>query len=154
VPNGTHFNVQLGGTANLNIKLPQGRHWRGVVSPHQQTAQTGPDGVSGSPSPHVAPGNLPTRTPSANGTPTMNRAGSIGVPPQVGQLQYATPHMQHSSPSPLPSSVPLPSHQSPPRPPPVAHADHEDCLPISTTPADSTSSNRVSITTFSICVRS
>jgi len=38
VPNDTHFNVQLGGTANLNIKLPQGRHWPGVVSPHQQTA--------------------------------------------------------------------------------------------------------------------
>jgi len=120
VPNGTHFNVQLGGTANLNIKLPQGRQWPGVVSPHQQTAQTGPDGVSGSPSPHVAPGNLPTRTPSANGTRTMNRAGSMGVPPQVGQLQYAmSPHMQHNSPSPLPSSVPLPSHQSPPRPPPT-----------------------------------
>jgi len=26
VPNDTHFYVQLGGTANLNIKLPQGRH--------------------------------------------------------------------------------------------------------------------------------
>lgn len=115
VQNGTHFNVQLAGGANLNIK---GRQWPGVASPHQQPAQLN----EGSPSPHVAPGNLPTRTPSANGMRTTNRAGSINVPPQVGQLlpnQYVmSPHMQHNTPSPLPSSIPLPSHQSPPRPPP------------------------------------
>lgn len=122
VSNGTHFNVQLAGGANLNIKLPQ-RQWPGVTSPHQQPAQTGQDGVSGSPSPRIAPGNLPTRTPSANGTRTMNRGGNMTVPPQVGQLlpnQYVmSPHMQHNTSSPLPSSVPLPSHQSPPRPPPT-----------------------------------
>lgn len=118
MPNGTHFNMQLAGGANL-IKLPQGRQWPGVASPHQQPAQLN----EGSPSPHVTPGNLPTRTPSANGTRTANRTGSISVPQQVGQLlpnQYAmSPHMQHNSSSPLPSSIPLPSHQSPPRPPPT-----------------------------------
>ncbi|KAG1850825.1 enhancer of polycomb-like-domain-containing protein [Suillus subalutaceus] len=115
VQNGAHFNVQLPGGANLNIK---GRQWAGVASPHQQPAQLN----EGTPSPHVTPGNLPTRTPSANGMRTANRAGSINVPPQVGQLlqnQYVmSPHMQHNNPSPLPSSIPLPSHQSPPRPPP------------------------------------
>ncbi|KAG1758564.1 enhancer of polycomb-like-domain-containing protein [Suillus occidentalis] len=118
VQNGTHFNVQLAGGTNLNIKLPQGRQWPGIASPHQQPVQL----HEGTPSPHVAPGNLPTRTPSANGMRTANRAGNINVPPQVGQLlpnQYVmSPHMQHNSPSPLPSSIPLPSHQSPPRPPP------------------------------------
>lgn len=118
VQNGTHFNVQLAGGTNLNIKLPQGRQWPGVASPHQQPVQL----HEGTPSPHVTPGNLPTRTPSANGMRTANRAGNINVPPQVGQLlpnQYVmSPHMQHNSPSPLPSSIPLPSHQSPPRPPP------------------------------------
>lgn len=115
VQNGTHFNVQLTGGANLNIK---GRQWPGVGSPHQQPVQLN----EGTPSPHVTPGNLPTRTPSANGMRTASRAGGISVPPQVGQLlpnQYAmSPHMQHNNPSPLPSSIPLPSHQSPPRPPP------------------------------------
>jgi enhancer of polycomb-like protein len=121
VPNGTHFNVQLTGGANLNnlnVKLPQGRQWSAIASPHQQPAQLN----EGTPSPHVTPGNLPTRTPSANGMRTTNRTGNINVPPQVGQLlpnQYVmSPHMQHSNPSPLPSSIPLPSHQSPPRPPP------------------------------------
>lgn len=121
VPNGTHFNVQLTGGANLNnlnVKLPQGRQWSAIASPHQQPAQLN----EGTPSPHVTPGNLPTRTPSANGMRTTNRTGNINVPPQVGQLlpnQYVmSPHMQHSNLSPLPSSIPLPSHQSPPRPPP------------------------------------
>jgi len=122
VPNGAHFNVQLAGGANL-IKLPQGRQqWPGVTSPHQQPVQTGQDGVPGSPSPRAAPGNLPPRTPSANGMRTMNRAGNMNVPPQVGLLpnQYTMPsHMQHNSSSPLPSAIPLPSHQSPPRPPPT-----------------------------------
>ncbi|KAG1815349.1 enhancer of polycomb-like-domain-containing protein [Suillus variegatus] len=117
VPNGTHFNMQLPGGANLH-KFPQGRQWPGLASPHQQPAQLN----EGTPSPHITPGNLPMRTPSANGMRTANRAGSINVPPQVGQLlpnQYVmSPHMQHNSPSPLPSSIPLPSHQSPPRPPP------------------------------------
>ncbi|KAG2134679.1 enhancer of polycomb-like-domain-containing protein [Suillus cothurnatus] len=85
VPNGTHFNVQLTGGANLNnlnVKLPQGRQWSAIASPHQQPAQLN----EGTPSPHVTPGNLPTRTPSANGMRTTNRTGNINVPPQVGQL--------------------------------------------------------------------
>ncbi|KAG1733571.1 hypothetical protein EDD22DRAFT_1011804 [Suillus occidentalis] len=118
VQNGTYFNVQLAGGTNLNIKLPQGRQWPGIASPHQQPVQL----HEGMPSPHVAPGNLPMRTPSANGMRTANRTGNINVPPQVGQLlpnQYVmSPHMQHNSPSPLPSSILLPSHQSPPRLPP------------------------------------
>ncbi|KAG1880614.1 hypothetical protein C8R48DRAFT_767384 [Suillus tomentosus] len=96
------------GGANLH-KFPQGRQWPGLASPHQQPAQLN----EGTPSPHITPGNLPMRTPSANGMRTANRAGSINVPPQVGQLlpnQYVmSPHMQHNSPSPLPSSIPLPS---------------------------------------------
>ncbi|KAG1853404.1 hypothetical protein F4604DRAFT_1933298 [Suillus subluteus] len=95
--------------------------WPGVLlvaSPHQQPVQLN----EGMPSPHVMPGNLPTRTLSANGMWTTNCAGIINVPPQVGQLlqnQYVmSPHMQHNNPSPLPSSIPLPSHQSPPPHPP------------------------------------
>ncbi|KAG1868643.1 hypothetical protein F4604DRAFT_1927178 [Suillus subluteus] len=106
--NGAHFNGQLAGGANLNIKHPHGRQWPGVLlvaSPHQQPAQLN----EGTPSPHVTPGNLPTHTPSANGMQTTNRARIINVPPQVGQLlqnQYVmSPHMQHNNPSPLPSSA-------------------------------------------------
>ncbi|KAG1724840.1 hypothetical protein EDD22DRAFT_1019763 [Suillus occidentalis] len=50
VQNGTHFNVQLAGGTNLNIKLPQGRQWPGIASPHQQPVQL----HEGTPSPHVA----------------------------------------------------------------------------------------------------
>ncbi|KAG2040570.1 enhancer of polycomb-like-domain-containing protein [Suillus americanus] len=117
-PKNAKHNKQQPTGAKNNIKHPHGRQWPGVASPHQQPAQLN----EGTPSPHVTPGNLPTRTPSANGMRNTNRAGSINVPPQVGQLlqnQYVmSPHMQHNNPSPLPSSIPLPSHQSPPRPPP------------------------------------
>jgi enhancer of polycomb-like protein len=71
--NGTQFNVQLAGGTNLNIKLPQGWQWPGIASPHQQPVQL----HEGTPSPHVAPGNLPTCMPSANGMRTVNHAGNI-----------------------------------------------------------------------------
>jgi hypothetical protein len=98
VLNGTHFNMQLPGGANLH-KFPQRRQWPGLASPHQQPTQLN----EGTHRPHITPGNLPTRTSSANGMRTANRTGSISVPPQVGQLlpnQYVmSPYMQHNSPS-------------------------------------------------------
>ncbi|KIJ67208.1 hypothetical protein HYDPIDRAFT_25680 [Hydnomerulius pinastri MD-312] len=133
VPNGAHFNMQMGAGSNMNLKLPPGRQWNGVVSPLQQAASLGNQqqdgGVAMSGSPNLAAaGVLPARTPSANGTRSVSRPGSIvGVPSSVGHMmpgaQYAahtlSPHMQHNSPSPLHNAASLPPHQSPPRPPPT-----------------------------------
>ncbi|KAH7923575.1 hypothetical protein BV22DRAFT_1015104 [Leucogyrophana mollusca] len=126
VPAGAHFNMQLSAGANVNLKLPAGRQW---ASPLQQPAPlgNGADGVTGAgamaSSPHAAPGSLPARTPSANGSRPPNRTPSVnGVPVghMMGNGQYSShslsPHLQHS-PSPLSSALALPAHQSPPRPP-------------------------------------
>ncbi|EIW79222.1 hypothetical protein CONPUDRAFT_59856 [Coniophora puteana RWD-64-598 SS2] len=109
-PNGTHFNVQLNsGAQNMNLKIPQGRQWASMQQP--VTVPSNGDQsmthASMSPSPHLghAVPNVPVRAPSANG-----RRPSIGVPYQH------SPHMPHSSPSPLPAQMQLPAHQSPPRP--------------------------------------
>ncbi|KAH7886603.1 enhancer of polycomb-like-domain-containing protein [Phlebopus sp. FC_14] len=130
VPNSTHLNMQMGSGASVNLKVPPGRQWNGVVSPLQQAASLGNQqdggGVPVSSSPHTTPGVLPTRTPSANGNRSVSRPGNVnGVPSTVGHMmpgsQYAahslSPHMQQNSP--LISATSLPSHQSPPRPPPT-----------------------------------
>ncbi|KAF9242838.1 enhancer of polycomb-like-domain-containing protein [Melanogaster broomeanus] len=133
VPNGAHYNMQMGAGPNVNLKLTSGRPWNGVASPLLQTASLAlqQDGGSvpmvGSPNPnHATTGILPTRTPSANGTRNVSRPGGIGgAPTSVGHMmsgvQYAThslsPHMQHNSPSPLPNPASLPLRGSPPRPP-------------------------------------
>ena len=130
VPNGTHFNMQLGAGVNINLK-PPGRQWNG--SPMQQTPILGNGqdmgGATVSSSPHNSPGILPTRTPSANGNRAVGRPGIMGaVQTSTGYLvhggQYPalspSPRLQHNSPSPLPNAtVALPPHQTPPRPPPT-----------------------------------
>jgi len=131
VPNGTHFNMQLGAGINVNLKPPPGRQWNG--SPMQQTPTLGNGqdvgGATGLSSPHNSPGILPTRTPSANGNRAVGRPGIMGaVQTTTGHLvhggQYPTlslsPRLQHNSPSPLPNAtLALPPHQTPPRPPPT-----------------------------------
>ncbi|KAI6012212.1 enhancer of polycomb-like-domain-containing protein [Pisolithus marmoratus] len=127
VPNGTHFNMQMGAGANVNLKLPPGRQWNGVASPLQQAPNLGnvPDG-GGVPilsSPHNTPGVLPARTPSANGNRAVGRPGSMGA--VQGAVMHGGQYPAHSlSPrlppnSPSPSTTALPLHQSPPRPPPT-----------------------------------
>ncbi|KAG1807643.1 uncharacterized protein BJ212DRAFT_1536049 [Suillus subaureus] len=75
----TKLGIWAKGGANLNIKLPQGWQWPGIVSPHQQPAQL----QEGTLSPHVTPGNLPTCTPSVNeswlvlGSPTQRHLQSL-----------------------------------------------------------------------------
>ena len=126
-PNGMHFNVQMGPGVNVNLK-PPGRQWNG--SPMQQVATLGNgQDVSGTTvlsSPHNSPGVLPARTPSANGNRAVTRPGSIGaVQTTAGHMvhggQYPalslSPRLQHTSPS--PAAAVLPSHQTPPRPPPT-----------------------------------
>lgn len=127
VPNGTHYNMQIAAGANLNMKLASGRQWNGVAPPLQQNPSLGnqqqdPNSVPGAGSPNLtAAGVLPARTPSANGTRSVNRPGGMGS--SVGHMmsggQYAahsvSPRLQNAGPSPLPNPTSLPPHQSPPR---------------------------------------
>ncbi|KAI6018157.1 enhancer of polycomb-like-domain-containing protein [Pisolithus microcarpus] len=126
VPSGTHFNVQMGTAANVNLKVPPGRQWNGVASPLQQTPSLANvlDG-GGTPmlsSPHNTPGIIPPRTPSANGNRAVGRPGNMGA--VQGAVMHGGQYPAHSSPrlppnSPSPSTAALPLHQSPPRPPPT-----------------------------------
>ena len=130
VSGGIHYNMQMAPGANPNLKLGSGRQWNGVAPPLQQTpslgnqqqdANTAP--CAGSPSLTQATGLLPARTPSANGTRSVNRPGAMGS--SVGHMmpggQYAahslSPRLQNAGSSPLPNPTSLPPHQSPPRQP-------------------------------------
>lgn len=131
VPSGTHYNMQMAtGAANLNLKLASGRQWSGVAPPLQQTVPLGNQQQdadtalsTGSPNlSHATAGALPARAPSANGTRSVSRPGTMG---SVGHMmpggQYAphslSPRLQNAGSSPLPNPTSLPPHQSPPRQP-------------------------------------
>jgi len=130
VPNGTSFDMQLGAGANMILKLPSTRQMQWATPPLQQrpTTVNGVDSSatmngSMSPSPnhtHTLSVGPPVRTPSANGS----RAGIRGLPSSMmgsgpgGQLgsHAMSPHLQHSSPSPLPLALSQVQNQpSPPR---------------------------------------
>jgi enhancer of polycomb-like protein len=128
VPNGTHYNMQV--AAGANLKLGSGRQWSGVAPSLQQTPSLGnqqqdANTVScvGSPNLTQATGVLPARTPSVNGTRSINRPGAMGS--SVGYMmsggQYGThslsPRLQNAGSSPVPNPTSLPPHQSPPRQP-------------------------------------
>lgn len=131
VPNGAHYNMQIAPGANLNLKLASGRQWNGVAPPMQQTPSLGNQQqdantatTAGSPIlPHTSAGMLPARTPSANGTRSLSRPGTMGS--SVGHMmpsgQYTghslSPRLQNAGSSPLPNPPALPPHQSPPRQP-------------------------------------
>lgn len=128
VPNGAHYNMQIAPGANLNLKLAAGRQWNGVAPPLQQTPSLGGNqqqdvnAATGTGSPSLThAGVLPARTPSATGTRSVSRPGSMGS--SVGHMmpggQYTThslsPRLQNAGLSPLPNPAALPPHQSPPR---------------------------------------
>ena len=131
VPNGNHFNMQLGAGANINLKLQSSRQaqWSAIPSPLQHSTSLGNAVDSGamngsmhgslSPSPGISqamPGQgLPMRTPSANGS----RNGMRGVPnhmmggQQLGSMSMS-PYLQHS-----PSNSQVQLQPTPPRPSPT-----------------------------------
>lgn len=84
VPNGTHFNMQMGAGANVNLKLPPGRQWNGVASPLQQAPNLG-------------------SVPDGGGTQILFTAlplhQSPPRPPPTPTLKMASPSMQQSVPS-------------------------------------------------------